>query len=94
MQVLIVESKINEKSGVSRKTGQAYTLRQQAAVLALGKYDMRPFTLTLSRDQAAYEPGQYALDGSSFKVDDFGELRLGRVRLVKVVAAVPAAKAG
>jgi hypothetical protein len=66
----------------------------QAAVLALGKYDMRPLTVSLGRDQAAYEVGQYTIDPASFKVDDFGRLQIGRLALVKIAVAVPAARVG
>lgn len=94
MRIEIVNDAVITKNGTSRKTGQAYTLRQQEAVLVLGQYDMRPLVITLGREQPGYPKGSYSIGPKSFKVTDFGDLTIGRLELVPLKGAQSGTGAG
>lgn len=80
-------SQPNVKSGTSTKTGQAYSIREQEAWLSLNG-ELRRVNVRLGREQAAYPPGSYVLDESSFTVGKYGDLAIGRVVLKPAQAAV------
>jgi len=85
MQVLIeIESaELAIKRGVSQKTGKEYCIREQSGYLKLPdfKYPQR-FKFALEDDAQPYAAGNYTLDPVSLWVNQYGELKLGRVRLL------------
>lgn len=83
MRIDIVNDAVQTKSGVSRKSGQPYSLREQEGVLVIGQYDMRPVRIPLGKDQPAYSKGTYTIDPKSFTVGNFGDLSIGRLMLAK-----------
>lgn len=62
------------------KSGKAYEMRKQAAYL-LQDEEVRRIELLLNREQAPYPPGFYAVDDRSYEVDNFGNLKIGRLIL-------------
>ena len=84
MKFVIASGEPEVQSGTST-AGKPYTLRKQTAMLHRGEERIR-IELTLGRSEQAYAAGTYELDPSSFRVGEFGELELGRVRLVRSAA--------
>ncbi|EBX3330548.1 DNA-binding protein [Salmonella enterica subsp. enterica serovar Kirkee] len=70
------------RSGVSKSTGQAYTINEQSAYIFLGQDYPQLFKLNLEAGQAPYSAGLYTLHPSSIYVGDFQKLRVGRIVLV------------
>jgi hypothetical protein len=62
------------------------TFREQTGLVRLGKHEVREIIVTLERDQAAYTPGEYQVLDSSFFVDGFKKLSVGRLALQPVEA--------
>lgn len=70
------------RSGISKSTGQAYTINEQAAYIFLGQDYPQLFKLNLENGQAPYSAGLYTLHPSSIYVGDFQKLRVGKIVLV------------
>ncbi|ENP6600687.1 single-stranded DNA-binding protein [Escherichia coli] len=70
------------RSGVSKSTGQAYTINEQSAYIFLGQDYPQLFKLNLDAGQAPYPAGLYTLHPSSLYVGDFQKLRVGRIVLI------------
>ncbi|MBI2779418.1 MAG: helix-destabilizing protein [Gammaproteobacteria bacterium] len=75
------------RSGVSKKSGQQYSLREQEGWVFLLAHDGRPhpyptrILLQLEDNQAPFPVGSYVLDPASFFVGSFGKLTIGRIKL-------------
>ena len=83
------------KRGTAKATGNPYEIITQRGHLhqadtITGEITLVPIDLTLEKDAFPYDTGRYTLDASSLKVDQYGKLSIGRVKLVKVAAAVSA----
>lgn len=59
--------KLTEMSGVSGKTGKAYSIRRQPAYMWTGKAHPVPIEINLN-DQPAYAPGEYTFAASSYRL--------------------------
>jgi len=91
MQIIIdiTSPKTATKRGTAKAIGKPYEITSQRGFLQsldviTGEVMPVPIDIQLDRDTFAYEPGRYTLDASSIKVDSFGGLAIGRVKLVKV----------
>jgi len=80
MKVEIKSTVTQEKSGTSAK-GRAYRISEQEAWVTLdGEY--RRLRIGLEDGAQPYPVGAYTLAESSFRIDQYGGLEIGRVRLV------------
>ncbi|KXU35586.1 hypothetical protein AXE65_06250 [Ventosimonas gracilis] len=84
MNVLVeIEStEVAVKEGTSQKTGKPYCIREQRAYLKLPHFKYpQEIKLPVPDELPSYAAGMYTLDTESFWVNEFKELKLGRVRL-------------
>lgn len=63
--------KITEMSGVSGKTGKAYSIRRQPAYMWTGKAHPIPIEINLG-DRSAYPAGEYTFSSDSYKLGQRG----------------------
>lgn len=91
MKIEIKSTEIKSRSGVSSKTGKSYTMREQNGFVVLESevYPIR-VVISLAPEQVAYPPGVYQVQESSFFVDRYQKLAIGRLDL-KPIAATRAA---
>lgn len=88
--IKIETTKLNLKSGTSARTGKPYEIREQSALMfKAGESYPDKIKISLSDGQAAYSPGDYTLDDSSFYPSRFGGLEVRPV----LVAYSPAKQA-
>jgi len=73
----ITSEPIAERSGISKKTGAAYTMREQPAYIHTGNAYPARFLLSLGTT-VPHAPGFYHLDAKSIAVGEYGELKFAR----------------
>ncbi|WP_136680439.1 single-stranded DNA-binding protein [Neptunomonas sp. XY-337] len=78
LKVEITSTEFDQRSGTSKKTGQPWEIRTQAAYIhKQGQPYPEKVGLTLQDGQLPYQVGVYTLDlNQCFKVGDFGRLTL------------------
>lgn len=88
LKVSVKSLDVKDKSGTGKKSGRAYSFREQRAWAFLeGKPFPVEFVLILPDDQSGpYPLGEYLLAPSSFYVGDFGRIECNP-RLVVAKAA-------
>lgn len=69
------------------KAGKPYSIRFQEVWAILSSGEVRKVRVNLNNEQAAFAPGVYDLDDSSFTVGRFGDLGIGFVNLIPRKAA-------
>ena len=79
--VEVKSADVELKRGTS-KAGKPYEIREQHAYINLGKAYPVEFRFSLDEGRAAYSPGNYIVDPSCLYVDRYGQLALGRIRLL------------
>ncbi|MBN6078540.1 single-stranded DNA-binding protein [Aggregatibacter actinomycetemcomitans] len=77
-------SKIDERSGISQKTGKDWLIRTQEAYIDLGAQFPILLKLPLKKDQVPYAPGEYYVVRQSFKVGSYGDLLVGDIVLAPI----------
>ncbi|HEB5398756.1 single-stranded DNA-binding protein (plasmid) [Escherichia coli] len=89
LTVEIHESQVSvkERSGVSQKSGKPYTIREQEAYIDLGGVYPALFNFNLEDGQHPYPAGKYRVHPASFKINNFGQVAVGRVLLESVKSA-------
>lgn len=75
------QAKVNTRSGVSKATGQPFTINEQEAYIYLGSIYPQLFKFNLDNGVPPYPAGVYQLDASSLFVGDFSKLRIGKMVL-------------
>jgi len=90
LKIVVESEKVHVKEGVGRKSKEPYKIREQEAFAFLtdrdgnpSKYPV-PITVPLEDDAKPYGLGEYTAAASSFMAGDFGQLRIGRLRLAAV----------
>lgn len=76
LTVEVRESKIDVKSGVSRKTGKPYSIAEQAAFVTTPTGETRRITLSHEDGDVALPVGEYQPKPSAVWVGDFGALSI------------------
>lgn len=77
IRIEIETVKTSTRSGTSQRTGNAYSITEQPALLFReGERYPDKISITLADGQGAYPVGQYTLDDSSFSVSRFGGLEV------------------
>jgi len=88
---IMIEIESNEvamKQGKAAKTGNDYCIRTQGAYLKLPHFKYpQALKITLPDDVPSYPVGAYTVDPESFWINEFKELKLGRLRLKPAQAA-------
>ncbi len=93
LRVKITKTDIDEFSGTS-KAGRPFTIRKQSALLYLpGDPDPFRFSIRLDDHQQPYPQGQYIIDMSSVRVDRYGGLEFGPLKLSPVADSAGKVKA-
>jgi len=87
--VRIKSADFETKTGTSKRSGQAYSIREQIGYAVLGD-EIRRVRISLNRDQPVYAPGDYQLLPQSFTTDRFDALALGRLVLKPIAKAAAA----
>lgn len=77
-------SRIDERSGVSQKTGKEWFIRTQEAYIDLGGQFPVMVKIPLQKDQVPYGVGNYYVHPSSFKVSGYSDLQVADIVLVPV----------
>lgn len=91
----IRETKIDTKSGVSRKTGRPYAIHEQSAFVSLPTGETRRVTLQHEEGDQPLQVGKYEPKPSAYWVGDFGALSIStRAKHWEAVKAAPVARAG
>uniref|UniRef100_A0AAU8B508 DNA-Binding protein G5P n=1 Tax=Dulem virus 57 TaxID=3145768 RepID=A0AAU8B508_9VIRU len=75
-------SRVKERSGVSEKTGKPWNIRTQEAYVNLGGMYPTSFNVRLEEGQPKYPAGRYLVHPGSFKVSEYGDLKVDNVVLV------------
>lgn len=85
IRVTISDTEVTTKNGTSKRTGNAYSMREQFGSIETPRYRV-PVRLTLGDQQAPHAPGVYEIDfAKSIEVDRFGGLAFARtLSLVRV----------
>lgn len=73
---------IDSRSGVSKRTGNPYTMNEQYAYAWLGGDYPELIKISLEDGQPAYPAGFYTVHLSSFKVGEFNRLQINRLVLI------------
>lgn len=87
LKIVVEETGVTEKKGVSKRTNQPYSIKEQQAYAYLldreGKPLKYPVPVVIPVEEGAppYAPGEYTVAASSFMAGDFGALKVGRLRL-------------
>ncbi|MET4727143.1 hypothetical protein ABIE09_000937 [Lysobacter enzymogenes] len=83
LNVIIIKSQNSAVRTVPRKDGTKMHFNEQSCAIDCGDEFPRPFKINLDDEQKPYPPGTYYVDPSSFEVNKFGSLEMGRrVKLV------------
>lgn len=97
IKIEVKEEKAATKSGVSAKTGKAYSIREQEAWAYTCGRDGKPYpypvriNITLNDDQQPYPAGAYTISPASFYANRFNNLEIGLILQPIAAAAVKAA---
>ncbi|OOF69540.1 single-stranded DNA-binding protein [Rodentibacter caecimuris] len=75
-------SKVEERSGVSEKTGKNWYIRTQEAYIHLGGQFPVQVKVPLAKDQVPYGSGDYYVHPQSFKTSAYFDLKVGDIVLV------------
>lgn len=82
----------NTRSGVNRKTGESFRVREQAALLRYRQFGQEvsiPFELRLEDDQPEFRVRDYMFAGKAFDKGQYGRLEMNRFRLDLVPVPEP-----
>lgn len=93
LKIEVRSTEVKERSGTSR-AGKPYTMREQSVRAEMANGDVRNFTVVLPDKAAPYPLGTYTVHASSFEVNRFGSLEVGRLALAPVAGPEPGRKAG
>lgn len=90
MKEIIIEvtnTEVQDRSGVSKRTNQPYTIREQTAFVTLPNGEYRQIKLSLGDSAQPYAPGNYRLSYVDMAyVDRFSSLSFGRPVLIPLNA--------
>lgn len=76
LSISIRDTKIETKTGTSRKTGKPYSIHEQAGYVTLPNGETRRVVLQHEEGDAPLAPGQYEPKPSAYWVGDFGALSI------------------
>jgi hypothetical protein len=91
LRIVIKASEVHARTVNSK--GREITFRDQDCWLHTPEGEVRKIRVPLNRDQSAYAPGNYTLSDDSFRVNDYGDLAIGRLVLMPIAQGTTAGKA-
>lgn len=91
MNVIIVKSANSAVRTIRKQDGTKVQFNEQTCAIENGEEFPRPFKITLDDDQKPYAPGVYYVDPSSFVVNKYDGLEMGRRVKLTPMPAPPAA---
>jgi hypothetical protein len=87
VKIEIQDDAVTTRNGTSQKNGQPFSIRSQNAWLhTAGAPYPTKMEITLDRDQAPWPVGEFTVDETSFFVDKFRRLSVGRLKLIPLAA--------
>jgi len=96
LRVTINEVRVDEKAGISAKTGKPYSIRTQEVQLETARFRV-PARITLGdrpSPQEPYAPGVYEIKAEdAISVGRYGDLELARVIPLHRISDLPKARA-
>lgn len=93
LKVEIKSQEVNVKEGVSKGTGKPYRIVEQSGYVSMPDLKdpsvmlTRRISITLDDNQKPFPPGAYTINDTSFYVNNFGALLLGRLKLSPIAVA-------
>lgn len=72
---------VTQKGGISRD-GKRYNIREQFGYVDMGKPYPVEVKIPLEQDAPAYPPGHYMVDPGCIYIDRYGQIALGRIKLI------------
>lgn len=81
LRIVIKSAEVHSRKVTSK--GREITFRDQDGFLHHGE-EVRKIRVPLNRDQSPYAPGNYTLSDDSFRVNDYGDLTVGRLVLTPI----------
>lgn len=85
VEITAEQAKVNTRSGVSKTTGQQFTINEQEAYIYLGSVYPQLFKFNIDNGVQPYSAGIYELDASSLFVGDFSKLRISKIVLKPLI---------
>jgi hypothetical protein len=82
----VKSTNVQEKRGTSRE-GKQFHIREQSAYLDAGKAYPVEIKVPLDESAPPYPPGNYLVDPQCLYVDRYGQLALGRLKLMPSLSA-------
>lgn len=76
-----VKSAEVEMRGGKRADGSQWSIPEQTAYVVT-EDEIKRIRLSLAKGQTPYAPGDYEINPTSFVVDNFGSLKIGRLQLL------------
>lgn len=71
IRATVKSTEVETKSGTGKKSGKAYSIREQTAMLAFPSGEIRRHNLTLDDSAEPLAPGNYEPKGSAVFIDGF-----------------------
>lgn len=85
--VEVLSTDVTTKSGVSARNQKPYSIREQVGYVQFpGKPYPQEIKFALEEGAGAYPQGRYEVHPDSFYVDNFGGLKIGRLKLKSIPA--------
>lgn len=82
-----IKSNEIEMRGGTRPDGSTWSIPEQTAYIVT-EDEVKRIRLSLAKGQTPYAPNDYDISPESFVVDNFGSLKIGRLKLLPRTAAV------
>jgi hypothetical protein len=84
IMIEIASTEIKSRSGISARTGNAYSMREQIGYLHKGEIYPERIKITLEDNQTPYAIGKYDLSTASFYVDKFDAVAVRPVLIPRI----------
>lgn len=83
LRIVIKSAEVHARTITSK--GREITFRDQDGFLHHNE-EVRKIRVPLGKDQSPYAPGNYTVGDDSFRVNDYGDLAIGRLNLMPIAA--------
>lgn len=80
MHIEIKDNTVEVKRGTG-KSGRDYEISEQTGYMVT-QDERRRIVIALRKGQTPFAPGAYVLADDSFSVDDYGQLKIGRLTII------------
>lgn len=73
-RINVTSTEVDTKSGIAKRTGNPYSIREQVAIVDLPNGERRRVRMGLENDEPPMAVGQYEPKPSAFYIGDFDSL--------------------